>query len=507
MDRQTSIKLLTDSITNSIKPLNHYGRNIKEKFELYGSKDKDKLIEELNIIYQTIEGISEDKIAKVSSIIENINNIDLILKKLENGYLETYEIFEIKKLLYFYNELCKLPWNLPYLKSDVKDILKILNPEGRNGYTFYVYDSYSEKLRLLRGKEKNVKDKIKSEINKIRLELKNKYSLTVIGEEFVVAKSKRKLIDNILKSQMVMVSRETFSNIYLKLRDNEKIEKLKTENYNIQKSIETEEKNVLKSISSDIRNNVERIKIILKEIGMIDFLFAKIKFIKTFNYCLPQIYDDEFSFSNLSFIPLAKNINYMPVTSKIPKGLTILVGTNMGGKSTFLKTVGLAEFMLKYGLLLPADSIKLPLLDDVFFVNEDIESESLSSFAINVERLIKGLERENNTLLLIDEFAKGTNPIEGDALASSVAEWIDKNRKNNFTIFATHFIGPVNKNYHLLKVGRIKKDFNSIYDAIDHSVNEYEGDFPMEALKISEFIGLDKKIIKNAKERIKNGSN
>jgi dsDNA-specific endonuclease/ATPase MutS2 len=285
------------------------------------------------------------------------------------------------------------------------------------------------------------------------------------------------------------------------------LENLYYEKQSLKNSIQEEEKKILRKLSSELRKKINKIKTSTNQLGKLDFLLAKIDFIKKFKYCKPVISKEKFEVKDLVFLPISKKREYQPLSFKIPKGVTILVGTNMGGKSTLLKTLGLTEFMLKYGLLIPAKTATIPLLDDIFFVNEDMESDSLSSFAINVKRLKEGLERNKDTLLLIDEFAKGTNPIEGNALAKSVTEWIYENKKEDFTIFATHFTGPVNKKYNLLKVGKIKENFTRIEESIDHSISKYEGIFPMEALKISEFIGLDKKIIQDAKESVKNDIN
>ncbi len=504
MDPQTSSKILTEKITSSIKPKTHYGLKEKEEFELFDSEDKEEVEHYLNLIYHIANNLSYEKLKEIISILSEINNIEMIVEKLKQRDLEVYEIFEIKKYIYYHEKLKKIDFDLPYIREDLQDLFQFLNPENKNGYTFYVYNKYSEKLQELRKKENLIDKKIRSEESKLKNKIKESFNITVLSDEFVVPKSKKEVIENLLSSNLVLMTRETFANIYFSLKRNKILDELHYEKQKLKNLIQKEEKNVLSNVSFRLRKESEKIKNSTIQLGKLDFLLAKIEFIRGFEYCKPDISEEKFEFKDLIFLPLSKKNNYQPITFKIPKGLTILVGTNMGGKSTLLKTLGLTEFMLKYGLLIPAKYATMPLLDEIFFVNEDIESDSLSSFAINVERLKEGLKKEKKTLLLIDEFAKGTNPIEGNALAKSVAKWIFENKKNSFTIFATHFTGPVDKKYSLLKVGKIKEKFERIEDAIDHSVKEYEGKFPMEALKISEFIGLNKKIIKNAKEYIEN---
>jgi dsDNA-specific endonuclease/ATPase MutS2 len=504
MDPQTSSKILTEKITSSVKPKTRYGLKEKENFKLFDSEDKEELEHYLDLVYYIAKNLSQDKLKEIISILSNVNNIEMIIEELRQRSLEVYEIFEIKKYIYHYEKLKKIDFNLPYLQDNLQYLYQLLNPENKNGYTFYVYNRYSKKLQELRKKEDLIGKKIRNEESKLKNKIKEKFDITVLSDEFVVPKSRKKTIENLLNSNLVLMTRETFANIYFSLKRDKVLDELYYEKQHLKNLIQKEEKIVLADISSRLRKESDKIKRSTIQLGKLDFLLAKVEFIQEFRYCKPNISEENFEFKDLIFLPLSKKKNYQPLTFKIPKGLTILVGTNMGGKSTLLKTLGLAEFMLKYGLPIPAEYASMPLLDEIFFVNEDIESDSLSSFAINVERLKDGLKKEKKTLLLIDEFAKGTNPIEGNALAKSVAQWIFENKKNNFTVFATHFMGPVDKKYYLLKVGKIREKFDRIEDAIDHSVNEYEGKFPMEALKISEFIGLNKKIIKNAKECIEN---
>lgn len=104
----------------------------------------------------------------------------------------------------------------------------------------------------------------------------------------------------------------------------------------------------------------------------------------------------------------------------------VLSGPNAGGKTVALKCLGLAAWMVRSGIPLPAD----PRSEMGFFdpVLTDVGDEqsilySLSTFSAHVKNLASILERAGNSaLVLLDEVAAGTDPEEGSALASAVLE-------------------------------------------------------------------------------------
>src|SRR5206468_3689369 len=111
----------------------------------------------------------------------------------------------------------------------------------------------------------------------------------------------------------------------------------------------------------------------------------------------------------------------------------VISGPNTGGKTVALKTMGLAVLLHQSGLRPPAAEAELPIFDAALVEIGDQQSiaMSLSTFAAHVRNLIAILESATPaSLVLIDEPASGTDPVEGAALAQALLERLAQDRKS-----------------------------------------------------------------------------
>ncbi len=122
--------------------------------------------------------------------------------------------------------------------------------------------------------------------------------------------------------------------------------------------------------------------------------------------------------------PLLDRQSAVPIDLELG-GLSALVisGPNTGGKTVALKTLGLAAVLHQCGLRPPADEAALPVFDEILVDMGDEQSiaMSLSTFSAHVRNLVEILETATqSSLVLLDEIAAGTDPVEGAALAEAV---------------------------------------------------------------------------------------
>lgn len=119
----------------------------------------------------------------------------------------------------------------------------------------------------------------------------------------------------------------------------------------------------------------------------------------------------------------------------------VVTGPNAGGKTVLVKSVALAVLMNQHGLLVATKGeAVLPLFDNVIYVGGDNQSlsENLSTFSGHLFNLNEGLkEATNNSILLFDELGQGTAPLDGEALALSILDYIEN--LNSFAIVTSHF--------------------------------------------------------------------
>lgn len=121
--------------------------------------------------------------------------------------------------------------------------------------------------------------------------------------------------------------------------------------------------------------------------------------------------------------------------------LLIISGPNAGGKSVCLKTVGLLQYMVQCGLLIPlAESSKVGIFDKIFIDIGDEQSiendlSTYSSHLTNMKMFVRNCD--SKSLLLIDEFGGGTEPQIGGAIAESLLKRF--NEKESFGVITTHY--------------------------------------------------------------------
>ena len=103
----------------------------------------------------------------------------------------------------------------------------------------------------------------------------------------------------------------------------------------------------------------------------------------------------------------------------------LISGPNTGGKTVTMKTVGLLALMAQAGLPVPAAEAEFPLFDQVLADIGDQQSitESLSSFCSHIAR-VKEMEEAATfeSLVLLDELGRATDPEEGGALGIAILE-------------------------------------------------------------------------------------
>jgi DNA mismatch repair protein MutS2 len=123
------------------------------------------------------------------------------------------------------------------------------------------------------------------------------------------------------------------------------------------------------------------------------------------------------------------------------KRLLLISGPNAGGKSVCLKTVGLLQYMLQCGLLIPVyERSRTGIFSGIFIDIGDEQSiendlSTYSSHLINMKFFVKNCNEK--TIILIDEFGSGTEPRIGGAIAEALLDRF--NRRGSFGVVTTHY--------------------------------------------------------------------
>jgi DNA mismatch repair protein MutS len=206
-------------------------------------------------------------------------------------------------------------------------------------------------------------------------------------------------------------------------------------------------------INNFINNNIDTIDIIILFITQIDVLQCKCYIAKTFNYNKPEIIEKNKSFVKFEGLrhPLIEHINTKEIYiansldfSTTTNGI-LLYGTNAVGKTSFIKSVGIAIIMAQSGLYVPANKFFYYPYNSIFtrILGNDNIFKGLSTFAVEMIELRTILQLSNeSSLILGDELCSGTE--SDSALSIFVAGLEELHKKNCTFLFATHFHEIVN---------------------------------------------------------------
>jgi DNA mismatch repair protein MutS2 len=208
---------------------------------------------------------------------------------------------------------------------------------------------------------------------------------------------------------------------------------------------------ILRELTSRLRDYSDAITRTVVILGEMEMLFAKASFAVDFGAHVPR-----FSPAGSRRLvlrdarhPLVEDVLRRGRRSIIPFSLTLegdtrtllISGPNSGGKTVTLKTVGLLALMAKAGIPVPCAEAEFPFFDQVLADIGDNQSiqESLSTFSAHISR-IRDMASEGtpDSLVLLDELGRATDPEEGGALGVAI---LDRFRGSGaFTLASTHLL-------------------------------------------------------------------
>jgi DNA mismatch repair protein MutS2 len=208
---------------------------------------------------------------------------------------------------------------------------------------------------------------------------------------------------------------------------------------------------ILRELTEVLRSNGPQIQALVAAIARLDLLFAKAGFAADFDCVIPRFSPEKDRRLVLKDArhPLLQDVlrrqkkPILPISLSLDeKQRTLLIsGPNTGGKTVSMKTVGLLALMAQAALPVPAADAEFSLFEQVLAEIGDQQSiqESLSSFSGHIARVREMLETVTpQSLVLLDELGRATDPEEGGALGVAILESFRAH--GAFTLASTHLL-------------------------------------------------------------------
>lgn len=279
------------------------------------------------------------------------------------------------------------------------------------------------------------------------------------------------------------------------------------------RELESEERReivrILTGITNEIRPHIPEMAEAYIFLAKIDFIRAKAKFSLELGAIKPSLADKPLLIWNWAKHPLLylshkkQNREIVPLDIELDEQSRILIisGPNAGGKSVCLKTVGLLQYMLQCGMLIPlAESSQVGIFDNIFIDIGDEQSiendlSTYSSHLTNMKFFVKNADQ--NTILLIDEFGGGTEPQIGGAIAESLLKRF--NERKAFGVITTHYqnLKHYANEHEGVVNGAMLYDRHQMQPLFKLSIGNPGSSF---AVEIARKIGLPEEVIADASE-------
>lgn len=207
---------------------------------------------------------------------------------------------------------------------------------------------------------------------------------------------------------------------------------------------------LLKDFSTYVRRDMKPLQQNCQIIGIFDFNRAKGRLAERLEAIVPPIAENGTDMEwQVARHPLlerhlkTQGRKLVPLTIKLNAEQRILLisGPNAGGKSIALKTVGLLQYLLQCGMAVPMmEHSECRFFDQIFIDIGDAQSlendlSTYSSHLQNMKRVLR--EATANSLILVDEFGAGTEPMIGGAIAEAVLEQF--RLRGSYGVITTHY--------------------------------------------------------------------
>lgn len=463
-DRQIGLS----HVLNMVNTVTPYGEARKKARKVYRPGEEALLIQELDEIAFFIEHAGERSLDKIAFEFCRIKDIRRSVERLQQEHvLDEVELYELKiqthAMEVIRREICDMHFGGISL-HELKDVADLLDPQQTGLLTFHLYDEYLQELAELRRHKREVD---------------------------------QKLVQDPANEQIL------------------------SERQSVIEQLEEALWQVRVELSDKLQRHAQFLLQNMDMVGKLDHLMAKATLARTLNQSKPHIVTEQVFALEQMFHPAVQEAlqaghqSMQRIDVVLYPGSTVLTGANMGGKSVTLKSLLLNIELMRHGYYVCAEQARLCLVDFLYYGAEDRQAieRGLSSFGMEVvefKALMKAADQAVG-LIVLDEPARGTNPLEGRAIVRGLLRYFQQ--KDSFFFIATHLPAVVEHGMRHLQIRglnwqnrplmhmRTEDAIRSLQQMMDYSLREVSAEtaVPHEAIHVMQALGLDETITRDIK--------
>ena len=415
-------------------------------------EERLELVDEFVRLLQTDDGFPAQYFFDVRPSLKRI--------RIEGMYLDEQELFDLRRSLETirdivrfllregeeaspYPRLKRLAEDINVFPDVIARINAILSPYGK------IKDNASPELAQIRRELNATMGSISRVLNSI---LRNAQSEGVVDKDVTPAMRDGRLVIPVapaLKRKIRgIVHDESASGKTVFIEPAEVVEA-----NNRIRELESDERReiirILTEFSRQLRPSLGEILLSYEFLAEIDFVRAKALLAGSMGALKPALEDRQVidwataihPLLQLSLAKHGKKVVPLDIELNEKQRILIISGPNAGGKSVCLKTVGLLQYMLQCGLLIPVhESSHAGIFESIFIDIGDEQSieDELSTYSSHLTNMKIMMKHCNGrSLILIDEFGGGTEPQIGGAIAEAVLRRF--NQKQAYGVITTHY--------------------------------------------------------------------
>ena len=410
----------------------------------YGPGQEAELTEELLRVEQALNWASA-QLETLIHLLSEFHDIRSSFHRHGNAPMDLVELFEVKHFLLRLERIAQVYAASPLQGVSIvpmDDMLALLDPSGRKLPPFHIEDSFDPALARIRSEKAQVESLLRTQPDD---------QLTLRRQELV-------------------------------------------------REEDAAELNARRRLTAALLREKDRFLNAMDALGQLDLSAAKARLSRKYGCVRPEPGGDAVTLTEMTHPQVAyslaeKGRQFTPVSMRLELGSTVITGANMGGKSVAVKSVVLNLLLLHTGFYVFAQAISSPLFHAVHLIGADGQSveQGLSSFGAEVKQLDTVLREEKRRFffLALDEFARGTNPREGAALARALVGHL--NGLNCVALMTTHYDGVADAAGRHYQVAGLDETTRTIdYRLI---LSPPDAPCPQDALKVCRLLDLDPELL------------